>query len=256
MNSFLWQPESGLKSFSHPLSLILPDGHVAFLWPRFLLLFPTWQTAPLFYYSPFAVISCQLTGKRPVYKFNTQSWHLSCSCQLPQTCRLEEWRGNVATSIFTRFNWNIYTNPSQLALHWINTACFPPCEQMCWMQTLICSKHHAERQTDKSARGLCTSPPHMLKKERLTLFIHLFTPLCFHLLALEADSRILIVRFLPGFCVKRGSITSPRPTQEKGQSRVLQGGPFRVHKGPLHVAHWTFLKSQNTAQKTILNPAA
>lgn len=36
---------------------------------------------------PPAVISCQLTGKRPIYKFNTRSWHLSCSCQLRQTCR-------------------------------------------------------------------------------------------------------------------------------------------------------------------------
>ena len=228
MNSFLWQPESGLKSFSHPLSLILPDGHVAFLWPRFLLPFPTWQTAPLFYYSPFAVISCQLTGKRPVYKFNTQSWHLSCSCQLPQTCRLEEWRGNVATSIFTRFNWNIYTNPSQLALHWINTACFPPCEQMCWMQTLICSKHHAERQTDKcrlSARGLCTSPPHMLKKERLTLFIHLFTPLCFIYWHWRQTAGYWLYAFFQGF-VWRGDPSPLRsPPKRKANPGFSRVGP-------------------------------
>lgn len=69
--------------------------------------------------------------KRPIYKFNTRSWHLSCSCQPQRTCRQKEWRGNVTPSIFTRLNWNIYTNVSQLALHWINTACFLPCEQIC-----------------------------------------------------------------------------------------------------------------------------
>lgn len=79
---------------------------------------------------PSAVISCQLTGKRPIYKFNTRSWHLSCSCQPQWTCRQKEWQGNVTALIFTRLNWNIYTNRSQLALHKINTACFLPREQM------------------------------------------------------------------------------------------------------------------------------
>lgn len=84
---------------------------------------------------PSAVISCQLTGKRPIYEFNTRSWHLSYSCQAQPTCRQDEWWGNVTPLIFTRLNWSIYSNLSPLALHYINTACFLPCEQICELQT-------------------------------------------------------------------------------------------------------------------------
>lgn len=77
--------------------------------------------------------------------------------------------------------------------------------------------------------GFVCEPVPNVKKRAPALFIHLSPPPCFHLLALEADSRILIVRFTRGVCVKRGSITSARPTHVKappGKSPALQGGPF------------------------------
>lgn len=135
-----------------------------------------------------AVISCQLTGgkKRPINKFNTRSWHLCCSCQLWQTCRQKEWWGNVMALIFTGLNWDIYTNPSQLALHWINTAHVLP------KYECVSCKHKftarvVQRDGDYSSTSkccvclvLCTMPSLMQKKKNTPfLFIHLFTLLCF-----------------------------------------------------------------------------
>lgn len=185
-----------------------------------------------------AVISCQLTGgkKRPINKFNTRSWHLCCSCQLWQTCRQKEWWGNVMALIFTGLNWDIYTNPSQLALHWINTAHVLP------KYECVSCKHKftarvVQRDGDYSSTSkccvclvLCTMPS-LMQKKRIPLF-YLFISLCycvFYLLTLRADSRILIVCFLSGVCLRRGSISPTQPTHTKasrGQAAVLQGGPF------------------------------
>ena len=80
---------------------------------------------------PPTVISCQLTGKRPIYKFNTRSWHLSCGCQARQTCTWRKRARKCYGIDFLKANWNIYTNLSQLARHWINAACFLLREQIC-----------------------------------------------------------------------------------------------------------------------------
>lgn len=127
-----------------------------------------------------AVISCQLTGgkKRPINKFNTRSWHLCCSCQLWQTCRQKEWWGNVMALIFTGLNWDIYTNPSQLALHWINTAHVLP------KYECVSCKHKftarvVQRDGDYSSTSkccvclvLCTMPSLMQKKKNTPFFIY------------------------------------------------------------------------------------
>lgn len=105
-----------------PLSLIRTDGHVALVWPLLLPPFPTCQTAPLFHY--------------PELKFHvrwqekdlfTNLTHGLDTQAAPVSRRMG---GNVIASIFMRLNWNIFTNVSQLALYWINTACFPPFEQI------------------------------------------------------------------------------------------------------------------------------
>lgn len=64
-------------------------------------------------------------------------------------------------------------------------------------------------------------------KKKSSPLHHPLTLLSFHLLVLEADSRIL--SFPPGYYVKRVTINSLQPTHMKISHwirSVLQGGPF------------------------------
>lgn len=171
-------------------------------------------------------------------------------------------RGSVTPSIFTKPNWNIHTNlrrhsprSKYSVFSTLVNGCFS-CRHKSEANVVLTDGGMVKVCQNAASAGLCVPP---LIRKRVPSFIYSFlNTYCSNVLSLEAASRILIVWFPSSFCLRRGSITFPQPTQAfPWTDPALQGGLFWVHKSPLHVSHWTFTDWQaGTKKQTIPNPTA